>query len=164
MMIMPEQLQETVASQPLAEQADPWLPELAITPCDTCSWEFAAQVCSYRCIVSHETPKLEDFTLCVLQRNNCLDLCAEIPEQPDPSPMTSWRGSTLTHESAEAVFIGWLGGRVRTSSPDPFWSRCHRLLGSDGWGVAVPSVCWSAVVSKRVSPGRSSEPSKRSET
>ena len=67
------------------------------------------QVCSYRCIVSHESPKLQDFTLCVLQRNNCLGLCACIPKQPDPSPMASWRGSALTHGAAEDIFIGWLG-------------------------------------------------------
>ena len=27
----------------------------------------SVQVCNYQCIVSHETPKLEDFTLCILQ-------------------------------------------------------------------------------------------------
>ena len=29
------------------------------------------QVGSYRVIVSYETPKLEDFSLCILQKNNC---------------------------------------------------------------------------------------------
>lgn len=67
------------------------------------------QVCSYRCIVSHETPKLQDFTLCILQRHNCLGLAAPIPSQPAVSPMAAWRGSPLTHAAAEDIFIGWLG-------------------------------------------------------
>ena len=37
------------------------------------------QVCSYRCIASYESPKLADFSLCVLQKHNCLGLSAEIP-------------------------------------------------------------------------------------
>ncbi|KAK9829000.1 hypothetical protein WJX72_003323 [[Myrmecia] bisecta] len=66
------------------------------------------QVCSYRCIVSHESPLLEEFSLCILQKNNCLGLHAEIPTTPDPQPMTSFRGQPLTHERAEDIFIGWL--------------------------------------------------------
>ena len=67
------------------------------------------QVCSYRCIVSHETPKLQDFTLCILQRNNCLGLAAAIPSLPAPEPMAAWREKPLSHEDAEDIFIGWLG-------------------------------------------------------
>ena len=67
------------------------------------------QVASYRCIVSHETPKLGDFTLCVLQRNNCLGLNAPIPSRPAPQPMPHFQGQPLTHESAERIFIGCLG-------------------------------------------------------
>ena len=37
------------------------------------------QVCSYRCIASYESPLLADFSLCVLQKHNCLGLTAEIP-------------------------------------------------------------------------------------
>jgi hypothetical protein len=33
------------------------------------------QVCSYQCIVSNETEKLEDFTLCVLQVTSLQDNC-----------------------------------------------------------------------------------------
>jgi hypothetical protein len=29
------------------------------------------QVCQYRCIVSYETPKFEQFALCILQLHNC---------------------------------------------------------------------------------------------
>ncbi len=37
------------------------------------------QVCSYRCITSYESPQLADFSLCILQKHNCLGLSAEIP-------------------------------------------------------------------------------------
>ncbi len=67
------------------------------------------QVCSYRCIVSHESQLLEDFSLCILQRHNCLGKSAEIPALPDPPPMPAFRGDLLTHETAEALFVGWLG-------------------------------------------------------
>ena len=67
------------------------------------------QVCSYRCIVSHESQLLEDFSLCILQKHNCLGKSAEIPALPDPPPMTAFRGEELTHELAEGLFIGWLG-------------------------------------------------------
>lgn len=68
-----------------------------------------AQVCSYRCIVSHESQLLEDFSLCILQKHNCLGKSAEIPALPDPPPMAAFRGENLTHELAESLFIGWLG-------------------------------------------------------
>ena len=58
------------------------------------------QICSYRCIVSHETPLLEDFSLCILQKNNCLGLSAEVPSLPDVQPMQTFRGQPLTHEQA----------------------------------------------------------------
>lgn len=67
------------------------------------------QVTSYRCIVSYESPKLEAFTLCVLQKHNCLGLSADILMQPDVQPLQTFRGEELTHESAEDLFIGWLG-------------------------------------------------------
>lgn len=67
------------------------------------------QVCSYRCIVSYESEKLEAFTLCVLQKHNCLGLSADILMQPDVQPMKLFRGNPVTHEIAEDLFIGWLG-------------------------------------------------------
>ena len=33
---------------------------------------------SYRVIVSNETPQLEEFSLCILQQNNCFQSCAPI--------------------------------------------------------------------------------------
>lgn len=66
------------------------------------------QVCSYRCIASHETAQFEAFSLCILQKHNCLGLNVQIPSRPSPQPMTSFRGQPLTHDSAEQLFIGWL--------------------------------------------------------
>lgn len=71
------------------------------------------QVSSYRCIVSYESPKLEAFTLCVLQKHNCLGLSADILMRPDVQPLNTFRGNMVTHEIAEDLFIGWLG------RPDP---------------------------------------------
>ena len=63
------------------------------------------QICSYRCIVSHETPLLEDFSLCILQKNNCLGLSAEVPSVPDVQPMQTFRGQPLTHEQAGVPLV-----------------------------------------------------------
>ncbi|XP_023007352.1 violaxanthin de-epoxidase, chloroplastic [Cucurbita maxima] len=67
------------------------------------------QVCNYRCIASYESPNLEAFSLCVLQKNNCLELDAKVPEKPYVSPMEKFRGKDLCHETAEDLFVGWLG-------------------------------------------------------
>lgn len=67
------------------------------------------QVCNYRCIASYESPNLEAFSLCVLQKHNCLDLDAKIPEKPYVPPMERFRGKELCHEMAEDLFVGWLG-------------------------------------------------------
>ena len=58
------------------------------------------QVCSFRCIVSYESALLQDFSLCILQKNNCLGLSADIPAQPDVQPMTHFKGQPLSHEQA----------------------------------------------------------------
>ncbi|XVF58678.1 hypothetical protein PTKIN_Ptkin07bG0084900 [Pterospermum kingtungense] len=67
------------------------------------------QVCNYRCIASYESTKLEAFSMCVLQKNNCLDLDAKIPEKPHVQPMLKFRGEDLRYEAAEDIFVGWLG-------------------------------------------------------
>ncbi|XP_031253160.1 uncharacterized protein LOC116111093 [Pistacia vera] len=67
------------------------------------------QVCNYRCIASYESPNLEAFSLCVLQKNNCLELDAKIPEKPYVPPMAKFQGKDLSHETAEDLFVGWLG-------------------------------------------------------
>lgn len=67
------------------------------------------QVCAYRCITSYETKSMERFSLCVLQKHNCMCNSAEIPTLPDPAPQTTFRGEALTHEIAQDLFMGWLG-------------------------------------------------------
>ncbi|CAD7701109.1 unnamed protein product [Ostreobium quekettii] len=67
------------------------------------------QVCSYRVIVSYESPLLEQFSLCILQKHNCLGCTAQMPALPNPIPQQSFRGEAMTHELAEDIFIGWLG-------------------------------------------------------
>ncbi|XP_020098700.1 uncharacterized protein LOC109717362 isoform X2 [Ananas comosus] len=67
------------------------------------------QVCNYRCIASYESPNLEAFSFCVLQKHNCLELDAEIPSKPYVAPLSIFRGEILSHEIAEDLFIGWLG-------------------------------------------------------
>ncbi|CAM8953752.1 unnamed protein product [Rhodiola kirilowii] len=67
------------------------------------------QVCNYRCIASYESASLEAFSLCVLQKNNCLQLDAKIPEKPQVPPMARFCGELLSHETAEDLFVGWLG-------------------------------------------------------
>ncbi|OIW00449.1 hypothetical protein TanjilG_05799 [Lupinus angustifolius] len=67
------------------------------------------QVCNYRCIASYESAYLEAFSLCVLQKNNCLELEAEIPDKPYVPPMDKFRAQDLTFELSEDLFVGWLG-------------------------------------------------------
>jgi hypothetical protein len=67
-----------------------------------------SQVCSYRCIVSHESPRFEAFSLSVLQKHNCLKNSAERPRLPEVRAMAGFRGQPLTHELAEEIFIGWM--------------------------------------------------------
>ncbi|CAH9142839.1 unnamed protein product [Cuscuta epithymum] len=67
------------------------------------------QVCNYTCIASYESPLLEEFSLCVLQKNNCLGLDVEIPEKPHVAPISGFRGQRLCHETAEDLLVGWLG-------------------------------------------------------
>ncbi|KAF3440481.1 hypothetical protein FNV43_RR18765 [Rhamnella rubrinervis] len=67
------------------------------------------QVCNYRCIASYESSNLEAFSLCVLQKNNCLGLDAKIPDKPYVPPMVNFRGRDLCHEVSEDIFVGWLG-------------------------------------------------------
>lgn len=67
------------------------------------------QVCAYRCITSYETKTMENFSLCVLQKNNCMGNSAQIPVLPDPTPLARFRGEAVTQESAQDMFMGWLG-------------------------------------------------------
>jgi len=66
------------------------------------------QVGSYRVIVSNETPQLEDFTLCILQQNNCFQCDAPILTQPQVPLMESWQGKPLDAAAAKQIFTGHL--------------------------------------------------------
>lgn len=66
------------------------------------------QVGSYRVIVSNETPQLEDFTLCILQQNDCFGCDAPILERPKVPILKKWRGRPLDREGAKQILIGHL--------------------------------------------------------
>ena len=53
------------------------------------------QVGSYRVIVSNETPELEEFTLCILQQNDCFNCDAPILDRPRVPLLQEWNGRTL---------------------------------------------------------------------
>jgi len=57
-------------------------------------------------IVSYETPQLEEFSLCILQQNNCFGCSAAILEEPKVPLMRSWRGAPLDDAAARQLFIG----------------------------------------------------------
>jgi len=66
------------------------------------------QVGSYRVIVSNETPQLEEFSLCILQQNNCFQSDAPILSEPRVPVMTSWRGRPVDDAAARSIFVGHL--------------------------------------------------------
>ena len=64
------------------------------------------QVGSYRVIVSYETPQLEDFSLCILQQNNCFGCDAKIIETPRVPLLQKWRGEAVDEKASRQLFIG----------------------------------------------------------
>ena len=64
------------------------------------------QVGSYRVIVSYETPLLEEFSLCILQQNNCFECDAAILDTPRVPLLGQWRGEPVDDASARQIFIG----------------------------------------------------------
>ena len=93
--------------------------------------------------MSHESQTLEDFSLCILQKHNCLGKSAEIPSLPDPPPMTAFRGEDLTHELAESLFIGWLG--IPNSATA---MTIQKTAGRDGNLCCLPEVTCLGVIAK----------------
>ena len=77
--------------------------------CLSCRVWLSVQVCTYRCIVTHESPAFEAFSLCILQKHNCLNNSAPIPMYPRPEPLRAFKGKPLTYEAAEDIYVGWLG-------------------------------------------------------
>jgi len=79
-------------------------------------------------------------------------ITAPTPTPTDPAPMTTFQGAPLTHEAAEGIKRGWLGGPIAAGAQDKKWSwlvaagkkwvrRClNRLV---GWLVGW-LVCWLA--------------------
>jgi hypothetical protein len=57
-------------------------------------------------IVSYEMPQLEDFSLCILQQNNCFECSASILETPRVPLMREWRGKPVDDAAARQLFIG----------------------------------------------------------
>lgn len=78
-------------------------------------------------------PKFEEFSQCILQRNNCLGNSASIPLTPDPAPLSTFRGQPLTFDVADAIFEGHLKARPGES---------NSLLGSS----AAEPASWMVVV------------------
>jgi len=72
------------------------------------SGDLRDQVGSYRVVVSYETPQLEDFTLCILQQNNCFNCSAPILTEPRVPVLKRWRGQPLDAQAGREIFIGHL--------------------------------------------------------
>eukprot|EP00562_Extubocellulus_spinifer_P001060 CAMPEP_0178489092 /NCGR_PEP_ID=MMETSP0696-20121128/10197_1 /TAXON_ID=265572 /ORGANISM="Extubocellulus spinifer, Strain CCMP396" /LENGTH=599 /DNA_ID=CAMNT_0020116881 /DNA_START=103 /DNA_END=1902 /DNA_ORIENTATION=+ len=66
------------------------------------------QVGSYRVIVSNETPELEEFTLCILQQNDCFGCDAPILDRPKVPLLKEWRGKSLDFDAAKQILMGHL--------------------------------------------------------
>jgi len=76
------------------------------------------QVSSYRTIVSYESKLLQDFTLCILTKNDVFGCRAIIPTLPQVIPTTTWRGREMTTELSRQILIGHLSGVAEESSPE----------------------------------------------
>lgn len=63
-------------------------------------------MCSYQVLATYESDLLEQFSLCILQKHNCLRNFKSVPMTPAPVAMTSYRAMPMTHELAEDLFIG----------------------------------------------------------
>ena len=87
------------------------------------------QVGSYRVIVSNETPQLEEFTLCILQQNNCFNCNSPILEKPKVPLLQQWRGKPLDADGARQILIGHL------DHPDAAAENTQKLPWS--WKIVV---------------------------
>ncbi|CAJ1963504.1 unnamed protein product [Cylindrotheca closterium] len=98
----------------------------ALTALDTTD-----QVASYRTIVSYESELLENFSYCILQKNNIFNCDAKIPQYPKVKPMTQFRGTPLTRKVARQILIGHLDDEDSLFDD----SNCERMPTS--WKVAA---------------------------
>ena len=70
-------------------------------------------------IVSNETPQLEEFSLCILQQNNCFQSDAPILTEPKVPVLKQWRGRPVDLEAARQIFIGHLEDPASAASEQP---------------------------------------------
>jgi hypothetical protein len=70
--------------------------------------EDSDQVGQYRCIASYESDLFTKFSQCILQTHNCLNNEANIPAEPRPPVMSTFRGAALTHAAAYVILRGHL--------------------------------------------------------
>ncbi|KAL3937006.1 MAG: hypothetical protein SGBAC_007791 [Bacillariaceae sp.] len=101
----------------------------ALTALDTTD-----QVSSYRTIVSYESELLENFSYCILQKNNIFNCDAKIPQYPKVEPMTQFRGRPLTRKVARQILIGHLDDDDAFAFEDD--ACCKRRLPTS-WKVAA---------------------------
>ena len=79
--------------------------------------EDSDQVAQYRCIASYESDLFTKFSQCILQTHNCLDNKADIPAEPRPPVMPTFRGAALTHAAAYAILRGHLETEMEGDRP-----------------------------------------------
>jgi len=81
------------------------------------------QVGSYRVIVSNETPQLEEFTLCILQQNDCFNCDAPILDRPRVPLISTWNQAPIDDRAAREILIGHLDHpSAHTTSQKKPWS------------------------------------------
>lgn len=66
------------------------------------------QVKSYQIIASYESEIFANFSLCVLQKHNCMGNTAVMPQSPNVQPLQEFRGELMSHSIAQDILIGWL--------------------------------------------------------
>jgi len=91
------------------------------------------QVGSYRILVSYETPYLEDFSLCILQQNNCFNCDAKIIDKPQVPVLGEWRGKPLTQETSREILVGHFAYPPRTGEDE----QARPTVGKEQWSWKV---------------------------
>jgi len=66
------------------------------------------QTQQYRCTVSYESPALARLVRC-FERRGIFDCAAEAPRLPEVLPLSHFRGSRLTYDSAWTIMMGHIG-------------------------------------------------------
>jgi hypothetical protein len=116
-------------------------------------------------IASYESELLERFSLCILQKHNCLRNNADIPMVPDPAPMATFLGQKMTHALAEDLFIGHLAdsqpdrkpfswqvacGKNAGTSLQPMLSILYVICHNVCEGLVPLHLCWPACLAGRL--------------